>query len=161
MSLKKLLKNIDAVSPIISTTLMVAITVALAAIVAQHAFNQENAKSAPMANIDISADGINNSVASVKLENFGGGPIHFENSNKTIVVASLNEGDSVNIPAVGLGVLGVGFVKTLKLASDGDGKTGTLNAFAVTPELGDTINIKIVDVKANQVICDKDVIFEI
>jgi FlaG/FlaF family flagellin (archaellin) len=159
MGLEKLLKNNDAVSSVISTTLMVAITVVLAAIVAQHAFSQENAKSAPVVNIDINADGINNSIASVKLENLAGSPIQFENSNATTVVASLNGGDSVKIPAVGLGVLGVGFVKTLKLASDGDGRTGTLNAFAVSPKPGDVVNIKIVDVKANQVICDKDVSF--
>ena len=152
MGLEKLLKNNDAVSSVISTTLMVAITVVLAAIVAQHAFSQENAKSAPVVNIDINADGINNSIASVKLENLAGSPIQFENSNATTVVASLNGGDSVKIPAVG-------FVKTLKLASDGDGRTGTLNAFAVSPKPGDVVNIKIVDVKANQVICDKDVSF--
>jgi biotin synthase-related radical SAM superfamily protein len=73
-----------------------------------------------------------------------------------MVLASLNEGEYVNIPAVGLGVLDIGFVKTLKLAADGD---GTVNAFAATPVHGDTVNIKIIDVNANEVISNKDVMF--
>ena len=159
MSLKKWLQNKDAVSPVISTTLMVAITVTLAALVASNAFSQEHVKSAPRTNIDIKAAGINGSVASVKLENLGGGQINFKSSTETMVLASLNEGEYVNIPAVGLGVLDIGFVKTLKLAADGDGTEGTVNAFAATPVHGDTVNIKIIDVNANEVISNKDVMF--
>ena len=51
--------------------------------------------------------------------------------------------------------MSVGDVKTLALASNYAGKT---NAFGTTiPAPGDTISIKIVDVKTNQLISSKDV----
>lgn len=169
MDFKKLFENNKAVSPVIGVILMVAITVILAAAIGSSVFGTEPAQSAPQANLEIKAAGISgsgvNAVASVKIEHLGGDVIHFEESEKTKVTASLENGQSYTIkianndPAAtnypGLGVLDVGSVKTLKLA-DANGA----NAFTgVGPELGDTVHIKIIDVQTNQLICDKDVRF--
>lgn len=170
MDLKKLFKNNDAVSPVIGVILMVAITVILAAAIGSSVFGQGTTKPAPQANIGIKSAGINNNIASVALEHLGGDQIHFESSTTTKIMASLNGGSSVEInahddstttPAVeGLGTMSVGDSKTLVLASD----YGITNAFAsatpsAIPKIGDTVSIKIIDVKTNQLISAKDVRF--
>lgn len=169
MDFKKLFRKDDkAVSPVIGVILMVAITVILAAAIGSSVFGMGPAKSAPQANLEIRAAGITGSgstsaVASVKIEHLGGDIIRFEDSEKTKVTASLENGQSYTIkianndPAAssnpGLGTLDVGSVKTLKLA-DGTGA----NAFVgVEPKSGNTVHIKIIDVQTNQLICDKDV----
>ncbi|AKB82604.1 hypothetical protein MSBR3_2026 [Methanosarcina barkeri 3] len=168
MDFKKLFRKDDkAVSPVIGVILMVAITVILAAAIGSSVFGMGPAKSAPQANLEIKAAGITNSgstsaVASVKIEHLGGDIIRFEDSEKTKVTASLENGQSYTIGAAnnaitanpaGLGTLDVGSVKTLKLA-DGAG----VNAFVgVEPKSGNTVHIKIIDVQTNQLICIKDV----
>lgn len=168
MDFKKLFENNKAVSPVIGVILMVAITVILAAAIGSSVFGTEPAQSAPQANLEIKAAGITstgvNAVASVKIEHLGGDVIHFEDSEKTKVTASLENGQSYTIGAAnnaitanpaGLGVLDVGSVKTLKLAD-----TSGANAFTgVEPKSGNTVHIKIIDVQTNQLICDKDVRF--
>ena len=155
MDLKKLFKNNDAVSPVIGVVLMVAITVILAAAIGSSVFGQGPAKSAPQANIDIKANNITGTVASVKLEHLGGDSIHFDDSTTIKVTASLNGAPSADINATGLGTMGVGDVNTLSLAN-----TAGTNAFAPTiPASGNTINIKIIDVKNNQLISNRDIRF--
>ena len=157
MDLKKLFKNNDAVSPVIGVILMVAITVILAAAIGSSVFGQETTKPAPQANINIKAAGIstiNANVENVTLEHLGGDPIHFEKSEITKVTASLNGALSSEINATTLQTMGVGDVKTLSLSSTANGET---NPFGATPKFGDTISIKISDVKTNQLICAKDV----
>jgi len=168
MDFKKLFRKDDkAVSPVIGVILMVAITVILAAAIGSSVFGMGPAKSAPQANIEIKADSISSSthVVSLKIEHLGGSPIHFEDASVTKVTASLNNAQSVEINAhddptttaitEGLGVLDVGSAKTLKLATD---YSGTVSAFTtVIPKPGDTVNIKIIDVQTNQLICDKDI----
>ena len=167
MDLKKLFKNNDAVSPVIGVILMVAITVILAAAIGSSVFGQGTTKPAPQANIGIKSAGIAgsdvNAIASVTFEHLGGDPIHFESSSATKIMASLNGEPSVEINAhdnagtttivEGLGTMSVGDVKTLKLAlDDGTDAFGT-----TTPTTGDTVSIKIIDVKTNQLISNKDV----
>jgi len=161
MDLKKLFKNNDAVSPVIGVILMVAITVILAAAIGSSVFGQGTTKPAPQANIGIKSAGIAgsdvNAIASVTFEHLGGDPIHFESSSATKIMASLNGEPSVeiNAPTIveGLGTMSVGDVKTLKLAlDDGTDAFGT-----TTPTTGDTVSIKIIDVKTNQLISNKDV----
>ena len=156
MDLKKLFKNNDAVSPVIGVILMVAITVILAAAIGSSVFSNAPAKSAPQANIGITANAAATAIApaSVKLEHLGGDPIHFEDSTGTKVTASLNGVQSIEISTTGLGNMSVGDVKILPLTSD-----GAKNAFGKGPGSGDTVTIKIIDSKANQFISNKDIRF--
>ena len=170
MDLKKLFKNNDAVSPVIGVILMVAITVILAAAIGSSVFGQGPAKSAPQTNIGIEAAGITgttdiDTIASVRVEHLGGDAIHFEKpatgEPATKVMASINGLPSVAIDATDLGTMGVGDVKTLKLSGS---VTSITNAFYSTtttlnhkPVSGDTVNIKIIDVKTNQLIINKDI----
>ena len=154
MDLKKLFKNNDAVSPVIGVILMVAITVILAAAIGSSVFGQGPAKSAPQANIDIKAAGISGTlgVPSIIVEHLGGDPIHFEiptsGQKITKVMASVNGAQSVEITSAStLGTMGVGDV-SLPLPLTG------INAAP-----GNTVNIKIIDVKTNQLIINKDVRF--
>jgi flagellin-like protein len=156
MDLKKLFKNNDAVSPVIGVILMVAITVILAAAIGSSVFGQGPAKSAPQANIDVKASTVATATvpATVKIEHLGGDQINFADVALTKVVASLNGAQSVSINATSLGNLSTGDVKTLSLAS-----SGTTNAFGTGPVSGDVVKLKIVDVKTNQLISDKDIKF--
>lgn len=169
MDFKKLFRKDDkAVSPVIGVILMVAITVILAAAIGSSVFGQGTTESAPKANLDIKAADIANpgstaAIASVKIEHLGGDVIHFEDAQKTKVMASLEDGPSYTIgianndPAdatnPGLGVIDVGSIKTLNLA-DASGA----NAFSgVEPKSGNTVHIKVIDVQTNQLICNRDV----
>lgn len=157
MDLKKLFKNNDAVSPVIGVILMVAITVILAAAIGSSVFGQGPAKSAPQSNIDIKAAGISGTpaVASITLEHLGGDPIHFESSTPlaTKVMASIDNGNSIEIKATGVGLLSVGNVQNLELHATDSANT----PLAVVP--GNAVRIKIIDVKTNQLISDKEVRF--
>jgi len=170
MDLKKLFKNNDAVSPVIGVILMVAITVILAAAIGSSVFGQGTTKPAPQTNIDIEAAGITgttdiDTIASVRVEHLGGDAIHFEKpatgEPATKIMASINGLTSVAIDATGLGTMSVGDVKTLQLNGS---VTSITNAFYSTnptfnhkPVSGDTVNIKIIDVKTNQLIINKDI----
>lgn len=159
MDLKKLFKNSDAVSPVIGVILMVAITVILAAAIGSAVFGQGPAKSAPQANLDIKASSVatGSTPASVKIEHLGGDTIKFGDSAMTRVTASLNGNESVAVNATNLSNMNVGDIKTLSLVSDA---AGTTNAFANgRPASGDAVNIKIIDVKTNQLISNKDIKF--
>ncbi|MHB8103151.1 MAG: type IV pilin [Methanosarcina sp.] len=147
MDLKKLFKNNDAVSPVIGVILMVAITVILAAAIGSSVFGQGTTKPAPQANIGIKAAGIITGVPSVTLEHLGGDPIHFE-EGITKVTASLEGAPSFDIIATSLVTMDVGDV-TSPLA--------LTNITTAVP--GNTVNIKIIDVKTNQLISNKDVRF--
>lgn len=153
---RKLLKNKFAVSPVIGTLLMLAITVILAAIYSSTAFNQEPVQSAPKGSVEILANSIasDDIPASIKLTHLGGDQISFGNSNITQVKASLNGAESVIIDATSLGDMSIGDTKLLSLA-DSNGN----NAFGKGPMSGDTVNIKIIDVKTRQMITNTDVKF--
>ena len=163
MDFKKWFKNTHAVSPVIGVILMVAITVILAAAIGSSVFGQGPAESAPQANLDIKSAGIVNgltglnAVAGVRFEHLGGAPIHFEDATKTKVIASLNGNTSVAIKADGLGVFDVGSVKTLKLTNDGSNNVFNTLSPQLWPAPGDTINIKVIDVQTNQLICDRKI----
>lgn len=153
---RKLLKNKFAVSPVIGTLLMLAITVILAAIYSSTAFNQEPVQSAPKGSVEILANSSasDDIPASIKLTHLGGDQISFGNSNITQVKASLNGAESVIIDATSLGDMSIGDTKLLSLA-DSNGN----NAFGKGPMSGDTVNIKIIDVKTRQMITNTDVKF--
>jgi len=174
MDFKKLFENNKAVSPVIGVILMVAITVILAAAIGSSVFGQGTTESAPKANLDIKAGHIPTSATdapSIKIEHLGGDAIHFEDPTVTKVMASVNGGTSVEINADGapdtgnydnLETMSVGDVKTLELEiSDGvfldDDEDATSTTDYITS--GDTVNIKVIDVQTNQLICDKDVRF--
>jgi len=168
MDFKKLFRKDDkAVSPVIGVILMVAITVILAAAIGSSVFSHGTAKSAPQANFDIKPAGIDTDktpdLASVRIEHLGGDPIHFEGTSPvTKVMASVNGGTSVQVKADGLNTLGVGDVQKLALktaAEDTSGIRDTSTATTDDIKTGDTVNIKIIDVQTNQIICDKDVRF--
>jgi|SRR5665647_973331 len=145
MDLKKLFKNNDAVSPVIGVILMVAITVILAAAIGSSVFGQGTTKPAPQANIGIKAAGNGN----LTFEHLGGDPIHFEKSEITKVMAS-NGTDSFIVAATGLETMDVGSVKTIKFNNNGTD---------ITAGSGSAFNIKVIDVKTNQLISNKDVRF--
>jgi archaeal type IV pilus assembly protein PilA len=128
---------------------MVAITVILAAAIGSSVFGQGPAKSAPQANIDIKA--VSSSPASVTFEHAGGDPIHFEDSSITKVMVSINKTDSLDINATSLSTMSAGSAKNLDLKY--------VNSTAVTVNTGSIVNFKIVDVKTNQLIGNKDVRF--
>jgi archaeal type IV pilus assembly protein PilA len=161
MDFKKLFKNNDAVSPVIGVILMVAITVILAAAIGSSVFGQGPAKSAPQANLDIKANATatDTNSGSVKIEHLGGDTIQLENPAITKVTASLNGNTSVIIDTTSLGDNGnmsAGDVRILKLESNDNPKTFGKGEGPVS---GDTVNIKIIDVKTNQLISNKDVRF--
>ncbi|MDR7664287.1 type IV pilin [Methanosarcina sp. Z-7115] len=165
MDFTKWFKNTHAVSPVIGVILMVAITVILAAAIGSSVFGQGPAKSAPQANLDIKAGPLDITgsvdIATIRIEHLGGDPIHFEDGAITKVMASVGSGQSYIIGAAnnaitatpaGLGVFGVGSVKTLRLTD-----TAGANAFGAEPKSGETVHIKIIDVQTNQLICDTDI----
>lgn len=157
MNLKKLFNNSDAVSPVIGVILMVAITVILAAAIGSSVFGQGPAESAPQSNIEITPINITGTgdaaTVYLKLEHLGGDPIHFDDTSATKVTASLNGASSGEVNAVGLGTMSVGDVKELKLVnSDNEEVFGDK-----TPATGNTVTIKIIDVKSSQLIADKNI----
>ena len=157
MDLKKIFNNNKAVSPVIGVVLMVAITVILAAAIGSSVFGQGTAESAPQANLDIQSTGVTAAgIASVRIEHLGGDPINFAT---TKVVASVNGGNSQKVKA-DLGTVSVGDIKTLDLLDDA---SAALKDNSVTDPVvmksGNTVNIKIIDIKTSQLICDKDVRF--
>ncbi|MFZ2499169.1 type IV pilin [Methanosarcina sp.] len=156
MDLKKLFKNKDEVSPVIGVILMLAITVILAAISSSTVTDLKPASPSSEATIEITANAIATATtsASVKFDHLGGDPISFGDPKVTKVTASLNGAESVPINTTGLDTLSVGNIKILALASD-DNK----NAFGTGPVSGDNVNIRIIDVKTNQIISSNDVRF--
>lgn len=156
MDFNKIFKNSDAVSPVIGVILMVAITVILAAAIGSSVFGSGPKTPAPQANLDIKANTIATATVpgSVKIEHLGGDTIHFGSSDITRVTASLNGAASVDINATGLGNMSVGDSNILRLARN----DGT-NPFTGRPASGDSVNIKVIDVKTTQLISNKDVRF--
>ncbi len=163
MDFKKLFRNNDkAVSPVIGVILMVAITVILAAAIGSSVFSHGVSKSAPQANFDIKAGAFGaEDTSKIRVEHLGGEPVHFEDSSITKVVAVF-DGTSYVIDAAdnagtdeveGLGTMGVGDVKELTLKSTDSTKFPEMKS-------GDTVNIKVIDVQTNQMVCDKNIRFE-
>ncbi|RXA21344.1 type IV pilin [Methanosarcina sp. MSH10X1] len=162
MDFKKLFINNKAVSPVIGVILMVAITVILAAAIGSAVFGQGTAEPAPQANlgIEIVRDYINyggdegSDPAIVRFQHLGGDPINFQKTDKTKILVTVSDttyvvpGKTVNKQ---LNVLSVGDVKTLELI-------GKDNANIPIPA-GSTVNIKIVDIKTNQLIFDGELRF--
>ncbi len=160
MNFKRILNNSDAVSPVIGVILMVAITVILAAAIGSSVFGEGPATPAPQANFEIKSEGVDGGIASVTLEHQGGELISFD-KEVTKVTASLNGGESVQVYAASLVNMSVGDVKKLSLygVNKDTGENSTADAFgtSVTPAIGNTVNIKIIDLKTNQLISDRDI----
>lgn len=156
MDFKKIFKNNDAVSPVIGVILMVAITVILAAAIGSSVFGSGPKTSAPQANLEIKPNNTATATVpgSVIIEHLGGDTIHFGSSDITRVTASLSGGQSVDINATRLGNMSVGDSDILPLAL-----TNGTNPFTGHPVSGDTVNIKVIDVKTSQLISNKDVRF--
>jgi flagellin-like protein len=148
MDLKKLFKNSDAVSPVIGVILMVAITVILAAAIGSSVFGNGPATSAPQANFNIKA--INSSY--VTFEHLGGDPVNFGDSNITKVMTSIEGQSSLEIDATNLSTMSAGSVQNIVLKRK---DTGASVAFAT----GSNVYFKVVDVKTNQLICNREVRF--
>lgn len=153
---KKLFKNKSGVSPVLGVIMMLAITAILVAIGVSSVANMEPNSSLSGVSIGIAANSTatDTAPASVKLEHLDGAPIEFGDSTLTKVTASLNGGETVIINATCINTLSIGDVRILPLTSD-----GTTNAFGKGPVSGDTATIKIIDLKANQIISDSDVMF--
>ncbi|RXA21345.1 type IV pilin [Methanosarcina sp. MSH10X1] len=167
MDFKKFFINNKAVSPVIGVILMVAITVILAAAIGSTVFGQGTAQIAPQANIHIQAAGLSNeNVGSIKVEHLGGDPIDFANSN-TKILASVNGGSSVELTPDKIvtdttTTLSVGEVRKaeLKTTETSNPKLRDNSGEDISDlASGDTVNIKIIDVKTNQLICDRDLRF--
>jgi flagellin-like protein len=156
MDFKKLFMNNKAVSPVIGVILMVAITVILAAAIGSAVFGQGTAQSAPQANLDVQSGGLSSdtiALASIKIEHLGGDLINFATTSTKIMV-SIDGGTSKQVlgtSQAALGIVSVGDVKTLALT---DVATNTILIAS-----GNTVNIKIIDLATNQLICDKNVRF--
>ena len=155
MDLKRIFNDNKAVSPVIGVVLMVAITVILAAAIGSSVFGQGTAEPAPQANLAIEPISISatDNAATVRIEHLGGDPINFA-TTLTKVTVSVDGTTSVTVdPTVvsdNLAVLSVGDVKTLNLGND---------TSPITVESGNTVKIKIVDIKTSQLICEKDIRF--
>ncbi|MCQ1534706.1 type IV pilin [Methanosarcina sp. KYL-1] len=161
MDLKNIFKNNSAVSPVIGVVLMVAITVILAAAIGSSVFGQGPARSAPQANLDITAVNVSANADDdigkgyIKFEHLGGDPIYFESNSTTKVMAALG-GTSEELDVTGLGTLDVGDMLTIDMRK----YTNTTSDYPFDDlSSGDTVNIKIIDVQTKQLICDKDVRF--
>lgn len=147
MDFKKLFRKDDkAVSPVIGVILMVAITVILAAAIGSSVFSKGAIESAPQANFDIKA--VPNTATpgdeSIKFEHLGGDLVHFGENSTTKVMMSINGTDATPIDATDLGDFSVGDIQTISIGTAKDNSI---------------VNIKIIDVQTNQLICDKDVRF--
>jgi len=153
---KKLFKNKSGVSPVLGVIMMLAITAILVALGVSSVANIEPTSSLSGVNVGITANSTSTDTApaSVKLEHLDGDSIDFGDSKLTKVTASLNGAETVIINATCIGVLSVGDVRILPLTSD-----GTTNAFRTGPISGDTVTIKIIYLKANQIISKNDVKF--
>ncbi len=169
MDFKKLFMNDKAVSPVIGVILMVAITVILAAAIGSSVFGQGTAQSAPQANLDIRAGDIYvnggngaDTAASVKIEHLGGDSINFETAGTTKIMVSVDGKDSKKLDSstikADLGVLSVGDVKDLRLIEEDNNADGE-GPYLKEVIRGSIVNIKIIDLKTNQLICDKTVRF--
>ncbi|RXA21341.1 type IV pilin [Methanosarcina sp. MSH10X1] len=166
MVIKKLFMNNKAVSPVIGVILMVAITVILAAAIGSSVFGQGTAESAPQANLDIESAGISSEIAYAKFEHLGGDPINFA-ASATRVVASVNGATSQELDVTDnedlttpLTTLAVGEVQKIELmTSSGNLKDNSEGATATGIASGDIVNIKVIDIKTNQLICDRDIRF--
>ena len=156
MDFKKLFRKDDkAVSPVIGVILMVAITVILAAAIGSSVFSKGTTESAPQASLDIKPNGIAGTTGSIKIEHLGGDSINFD-STTTKVMVSVDGSDSKRVldteVATNLSTFDVGDVRTLALKDSASSNNISISA-------GKTVNIKIIDVQTNQLICDKDVRF--
>ncbi|HHV23105.1 MAG TPA: type IV pilin [Methanosarcina sp.] len=152
MDFKKLFrKDEKAVSPVIGVILMVAITVILAAAIGSSVFSKGTAESAPQANLDIKAAGIDSTTkaAFVKFEHLGGNDVNFDKKITKVMVA-VGSKDAVPIEANSLNTFSVGNVTTIHLT---DGSTN------ITVNDGETVNVKVIDIQTNQMICDKNIRF--
>jgi flagellin-like protein len=155
MNFKKILNNSDAVSPVIGVILMVAITVILAAAIGSSVFGEGPATPAPQANLEITplnAYSSTDGAASVKLVHSGGDPLNFGDDEVTKVMVSVNGETSTKINAEDLETMEVGSVKNLNIADEND-----VNLTNITS--GSSVNIKIIDVKTQQLISDKNLRF--
>lgn len=155
MDFKRLVINNKAVSPVIGVILMVAITVILAAAIGSAVFGEGTAQPAPQVNLDIQAVGADDElVGTIRIEHLGGDPINFDPAVTRIVVSVDDEGFKpiFEDDQVTLGSIDVGSVKTLPLRDRATDNT-------IRIEDGDTANIKIIDIKTRQLICDRDLTF--
>ncbi|MGI5990760.1 MAG: type IV pilin [Methanosarcina sp.] len=158
MDFKKLFrKDEKAVSPVIGVILMVAITVILAAAIGSSVFSKGTAESAPQANLNIKSGGFvsdTNTTAIVTFEHLGGSDINFD-PLKTKVMATVGSADAVQVKADFLGTatdpFSVGDVKSIYL------QKADLSQISVTA--GQTVNIKVIDIQTNQMVCDKNIRF--
>jgi flagellin-like protein len=148
MDFKKLFrKDEKAVSPVIGVILMVAITVILAAAIGSSVFSKGTAESAPQANLNIKAAGINTTTGDIKFEHLGGSDVNFDKNITKVMATVGSNNNSETIDASSLGIFGVGDVKKIPI-----GGTHTITT-------GQTVNIKVIDIQTNQMICDKNVRF--
>ena len=157
MDFKKLFrKDEKAVSPVIGVILMVAITVILAAAIGSSVFSKGTAEAAPQASLNMKADGTYSNTekqAVVRIEHLGGDAL---NLTSTKLMIAIDKGSST--PAIvennvtgGNNILDVGDTKAFKInKTDGD---------IIKVISGNIVNIKIIDVQTNQLICDKNVRF--
>ncbi|HOW14735.1 type IV pilin [Methanosarcina sp.] len=157
MDLKKIFFNDKAVSPVIGVVLMVAITVILAAAIGSSVFGQGPSESAPQANIDI----IVVSNDTVKLEHLGGDTILLTDGTTKMNLAYAN-GTSVELDIKQFNynttsdsdtTFEVGMTKSLQLRDFNNGNS------TIKMGSGDFATIKIVDVKTQQLIADKELRF--
>jgi len=156
MDLKKLFKNEEGVSEVMGVVMLLAITATLAALTMSSVIDVKPTSPSPEVNIGITENSTATSTVpgSIKLEHISGKPINFGDPKLTKVTASLNGAESVDINATCLNTLSVGDIKILPLTSD-----GTTNVFGDGPVSGDTVIIKIVDLKSNQIIASNEVKF--
>jgi flagellin-like protein len=161
MDLKKIFSNDKAVSPVIGVVLMVAITVILAAAIGSSVFGQGPSESAPQANIDVIVTGINETnIGTVKLEHLGGDTILLKEGTTKVMLAKA-DGTSLELDIGQLDTLAdddsdttfeVGMTKSFDLVAENGGTDPTMTS-------GEFATIKIVDVKTQQLIADKELRF--
>lgn len=157
-NLKRFLENKEAVSPVIGVVLMVAITVILAAAIGSSVFGNDMAEQAPQANINIKMGAFEATAdnSTITLEHLGGDTVTFDTDKLvTKVVVSLDGADSIELVNVE-NVLNVG--DTAKVVLDGINKDGTTDD-PITLTKNQVVNVKIIDVETQQVICEKDIQF--
>jgi flagellin-like protein len=143
-----LLKNLDGLSPLIGTVLMLAITFLIAGVIAASFFggeHEDNLAPAPVASLSFSE--YNNTT--LRIVHNGGELISFDNSTTSIILNV--EGNDYFLDSSTLGSLKVGETKMLLLKD----RKGNL----IPKKAGDIATIKVIDLKTQKPIFTEEIKF--
>jgi flagellin-like protein len=146
-----LLKNLDGLSPLIGTVLVLAITFLLAGVIATSLFGGEHEDDlAPAPAASFSVAEYNNT--SLKVVHSGGESINFDNSTTSVILnVDGKDGKNYFLNSSSLGSLGAGETKMLPLKD----REGNL----IPKKAGDVATLKFIDLKTQKPIFTQEIKF--